>query len=167
MARKLRNERFFRGGWYHPGDEGRLLPGGMLQIMGRSDDQISAAGRKFYPAETENALLAHPGVIDAVVLGYPHPEHGEVAVACLVITGPHILEELRDFCQARLANYKCPAVWLTFNALPKSRVGKPGVHRVRVDGRGHTVRARRLSQPDQPDRNRCVSAADPAAGTPA
>lgn len=119
--------RALAGGWLHTGDIGRLDADGYLYILDRRSDLIVSGGENVYPAEVEAALLAHPAVEEAGVIGLPHPDWGQTVVAVVRLTeGATVSEdELRAFCRERLAGYKVPSqVRFTMEALPRNAGGK-------------------------------------------
>ena len=90
---------------------------------------IIRAGSNISPQEVEDALYRHPAVLEAGVVGYPDPVHGESVVAFVVprADGKIDPEELRRFAQQYLADYKLPEKIIFLEQLPKSPTGK--VHR--------------------------------------
>jgi acyl-CoA synthetase (AMP-forming)/AMP-acid ligase II len=113
-------------GWLRTGDLGVIGDGGCLRIVGRSKDMFIVGGFNAYPAEIENALLRHPDVQQAAVIGVPDGRLGEVGVAFVVIapgvatTGDQIIE----WSRAQMANYKVPRAVEIVDALPLSATGK-------------------------------------------
>ena len=73
-----------RGGWLHTGDVGSFDADGYLTLRDRSKDLIISGGMNIYPREVEEALLQHPGVAAAAVIGRPDDEWGETVVAFVV-----------------------------------------------------------------------------------
>ncbi|MDJ0947792.1 MAG: class I adenylate-forming enzyme family protein [Alphaproteobacteria bacterium] len=116
--------RNFRNGWFYPGDLGMMDDEGFLFFKGRADDVINNEGAKFYPVEVENALHAHPAVTEAAVFGWPHPQHGEVAVAFVVTTEKITGAELAEFCRPHIASYKVPYRIAFVDAMPRNPMGK-------------------------------------------
>jgi O-succinylbenzoic acid--CoA ligase len=113
-------------GWLHTGDRGRLDSAGLLYVDGRLDDVIITGGENVSPSEIERALLEHPAVADAGVVGAFDREWGEAVVA-LVVPAPGAspsAEELRDHCRARLAGHKIPKRVGLVSALPRNAQGK-------------------------------------------
>ena len=111
-------------GWLHTGDRGRLDSDGALVVEGRLDDMIVTGGENVAAAEVEDALLAHPAVADAGVVGRPDPEWGEAIVAHVVLREPAGDEELREHCRARLAPFKVPKELVRHDQLPRNAAGK-------------------------------------------
>jgi o-succinylbenzoate---CoA ligase len=109
-------------GWLHTGDRGRLEDG-YLYVEGRIKDVIVTGGENIAAPEVEEALLAHPAVRDAAVVGMPDPEWGEVVAAYVVADGTSD-DELRDHCRARLAGYKVPKQIRRVDEIPRTASGK-------------------------------------------
>jgi O-succinylbenzoic acid--CoA ligase len=111
-------------GWLHTGDLGRLDGDGRLRVEGRLKELIVTGGENVAPLEVEQALLAHPAVADAAVVGRPDPEWGEAIAAFVVLREPAREDELRAWCRARLAPYKVPKRIEPVEALPRTAAGK-------------------------------------------
>jgi O-succinylbenzoic acid--CoA ligase len=111
-------------GWLHTGDGGRLDEKGLLHVTGRAKDLIVTGGENVAPAEVEEALLAHPAVADAAVLGLPDPEWGEAVTAFVVLSGPATSEELIEHARGRLAPFKVPKRVEQVAGLPRNPAGK-------------------------------------------
>ena len=116
--------RAFRDGWFYPMDLAAINDDGYIFLKGRADDLISFEGIKFYPVEVENVLLSHPDVTEAAVFGWPHPRHGEVAVAVVTSSAPAISDDLPAFCRRRMAGYKVPRVFTLAPEMPRNSMGK-------------------------------------------
>src|SRR5438034_4254874 len=114
-------------GWLHTGELGGLDERGWLSVDGRREDTIVTGGENVAPAEVELVLEAHPGVLEAAVLGRSDPQWGE-AVTALVVARPGVQLEaqaLREHCARSLARYKVPKqVVLTSGPLPRTGSGK-------------------------------------------
>ena len=116
---------FFPGGWLRTGDLGRIDASGALEFVERRKDVIVVSGFKAYPSEIEAAVLAHPGVKDAGVVGVPHPKSGEAVALFVVKRDPALsAEALAAHCAQRLAPYKRPVRIEFREVLPKSPLGK-------------------------------------------
>jgi acyl-CoA synthetase (AMP-forming)/AMP-acid ligase II len=111
-------------GWLHTGDRGRLDPDGRLWVDGRLKDVIVTGGENVAAAEVEEALVAHPAVEDAAVVGRPDPEWGEAVVAFVVVSGEVSGDELRAHLRSRLASFKVPREFTRVAELPRTESGK-------------------------------------------
>ena len=117
----------FRDGWLHTGDIGLLDADGCLFLLDRAKDMLIRGGENVYCVEVENALCTHPQVLDAAVIGKPHPVLGqEVAAVVQVAPGSTVGEAaLIEHCRAWLAAFKVPAtIDLRSEALPVNANGK-------------------------------------------
>lgn len=114
-----------RDGWLHTGDLARLDEDGAMTIVDRLKDMIISGGRNIYSAEVELAVMSHPAVVDCAVIGRPHEQFGEsvVAVVTLAEGAALTLDELREHCAARIADYKLPRE-LVVTAIPRNPSGK-------------------------------------------
>ncbi len=115
-----------RDGWLHTGDLGYLDPEGYLYVVDRRSDLIISGGENVYPAEIEAALLAHPAVAEAGVVGVADPRWGQVPVAWIVPraeAAPDVAA-LLAFCRERLAAYKMPRRIIVAAELPRTASGK-------------------------------------------
>lgn len=111
-----------RNGWLRTGDMGSFDARGYLTLHDRSKDVVISGGTNIYPREVEEALLQHPGVSEACVVGAPDAEWGEVVVAFIV--GAAEPDELDAHLLARIARFKRPKRYLTIDQLPKNSYGK-------------------------------------------
>jgi len=118
-------------GWSTLGDIGHVDSEGYLYLTDRSSHMIISGGVNIYPREVEDVLLGHPAVEDVAVFGVPNAEFGEEVKAAVQLvrrpdgTVPAVdVQELIDFCRARLAHLKCPRS-IDFHAeLPRHQTGK-------------------------------------------
>lgn len=113
--------------WLHTGDIAVMDERGRFTIVDRKKDMILAAGGfNVYPREVEDALFAHPAVVDAGVIGVPVGGQDQRVKAFVVLEpGSEVTEqELIDFCRERLARYKLPRFVEFRTQLPKTFVGK-------------------------------------------
>jgi len=115
-----------RDGWYHTGDAGYLDEQGFLYIRDRIKDLVITGGENVYPAEVENAVLAHPGVADVAVIGVPDARWGEIVLAAIVLREGQTVDddELKSTVRARLAGFKVPKRIERVPALPRNGAGK-------------------------------------------
>ncbi|WP_405539953.1 AMP-binding protein [Streptomyces sp. NBC_00075] len=109
-------------GWFATRDRGRLDADGYLFIEGRADDTIIRGGENIAPAEIEDVLLTHPGIVEAAVIGLPDPEWGHRIVAVLVGEGDP--DEIRAWVRDRLRSAKTPDTVVFRAELPKTDTGK-------------------------------------------
>jgi long-chain acyl-CoA synthetase len=118
--------RTLRNGWLHTGDMGRLDADGYLYIVERKKDLIIRGGFNIYPREVEEVLYAHPAVAEAAVVGMRDALMGEEVLAFVTLKRGATVDAgaLIEYCQQRLAKYKCPRQVRFVEALPKSPVGK-------------------------------------------
>ena len=119
----------YLGDHFTLGDHGYLDEDGYLFLTGRSSELIISGGVNIYPAEVDDVLLTHPAVADVGTIGLPNEEWGEQVVSVVEVHDGHeptgeLAEELRDYCRARLAGYKCPRRIEFDGRLPRSYTGK-------------------------------------------
>jgi long-chain acyl-CoA synthetase len=113
-------------GWLSTGDVGYVDDDGYLFLVDRKKELIIRGGYNVYPREVEEALYAHPNVLEAAVVGLPHETLGE-EVAALVVprSGAGVTpDELQAWAKARLAAYKYPRRIVLVDELPKGPTGK-------------------------------------------
>jgi long-chain acyl-CoA synthetase len=113
-----------RDGWLYTGDMGRLDDDGYLTIVDRKKDLIIRGGFNVFPRDVEEALLEHPAVASACVLGRPDDVYGEEVVAFVTVAGTPEDGELLAFAKSRLGGYKYPREIHVLEALPLTPVGK-------------------------------------------
>jgi acyl-CoA synthetase (AMP-forming)/AMP-acid ligase II len=115
-------------GWLHTGDVGVMDDAGNVRITDRKKDMFIVGGFNAYPAEIEGALVRHPGVSAAAVIGVPDARMGEVGCAFVVArpgTDTATLPgELGAWCRDQMANYKVPRHVEVIDALPTNASGK-------------------------------------------
>jgi len=96
------------GGWLHTGDIGRIDDDGYLYVLDRRDDLIISGGENVYPAEVESALLAHPAVAEAGVIGIDDVTWGQAVIAIVRLSEMTDTSELEAHCRTQLAGFKIP-----------------------------------------------------------
>jgi fatty-acyl-CoA synthase len=109
-----------------PGDRARLLPGDLVEMLGRDSMTINTGGEKVFVEEVEAAVKTHPGVADAVVCGRPSTRWGAEVVA-LVQARPGVTVNASDVlavCAEQIARYKLPKVVLFVDAIRRTPAGK-------------------------------------------
>jgi long-chain acyl-CoA synthetase len=115
-----------RDGWLHTGDVGYVDEDGYLFIVDRKKDVIIRGGFNVYPRDVEDALLEHPAVTGAGVVGRPDERHGEEVVAFVSLSAPDAIgaDELVDWARERIGGYKYPREVQVVDAMPLTAVGK-------------------------------------------
>jgi len=113
-------------GWLHTGDLGHLDNEGHLWITGRAKDLIIRGGENIAPASVERALASIQGVIEAAVVGIPHPDLGEEVCAFVVVAdGGPTPDTLSRQLRGQLASFAVPTVWhVQQDPLPTNQTGK-------------------------------------------
>jgi long-chain acyl-CoA synthetase len=118
-------ETLSRDGWFRTGDIGVMSPDGFFTLIDRKRDVVIVDGFNVYPSEIENVLGAHPGVVEAAVVGIPDSAHGEVVSAYVIAHQPAPSpEELLEYASRHLADYKVPAFIEIRETLPRNMLGK-------------------------------------------
>ncbi|TBN58646.1 long-chain fatty acid--CoA ligase [Glaciihabitans arcticus] len=119
-------ETLLPGGWLRSGDIARVSTDGFVTIVDRKKELIITGGFNVAPSEVEAALLSHPSVADAAVIGLPSKNGGEDVAAVVVLTpGSQLdVEALRTHCRTLLSAYKVPRTIVERKELPRSLIGK-------------------------------------------
>ena len=120
------NREVLRGGWMHTGDMGCFDERGFLYIMDRKKDMIKTGGENVYSPEVESALVGHPAVLEAAVIGLPDEKWGET-IRAVVVLRPEMAATEKDLihhCRTHLTHFKCPTSVAFVDALPKGGTGK-------------------------------------------
>jgi len=119
-------ETIVQGGWLRTGDVGYRDPDGYLYFVDRAKDMVVSGGLNIYSKEVELALIDHPAVADAAVIGVPDPEFGEAVMAYVELKGGERLsaDALIDHCREKIASYKKPKHVRFVDALPRTGTGK-------------------------------------------
>ena len=112
-------------GWFHSGDIATMNEEGFVYIVDRLKDMILVSGFNVYPNEVEEVLAAHPGVLEAGVIGVSDEKSTEAVRAIVVLEDASLTEKaLHSYARENLSAYKCPKSWVFVEELPKSNVGK-------------------------------------------
>lgn len=117
------------GGYYRTGDTVELETDGRISFVGRADDVITSSGYRIGPFDVESALIEHPAVIEAAVIGVPDPERTEIVKAYVILRPgieptPALAEELRQYVKRRLSAHAYPREIEFMDELPKTPSGK-------------------------------------------
>lgn len=116
-----------KNGWIYTGDLGMMDEDGFINLSGgRKSEMIISGGLNIYPAEVEQVCYQHPAIAEVGVLGVPDPVWGEAVKACVVLKGGYEVteQELINFCQEHLADFKRPKSIDFFKELPHTAAGK-------------------------------------------
>jgi fatty-acyl-CoA synthase len=116
----------FHDGWLRTGDVGSVDSKGFIQITDRAKDVIKSGGEWISTVELENAIMGHPDVIEAAVIGVPDEKWDERPLACVVLkeTSAATAELLRAYLAERVVKWWVPERWAFINEVPKTSVGK-------------------------------------------
>jgi acyl-CoA synthetase (AMP-forming)/AMP-acid ligase II len=114
----------FKAGWIRMGDLGRLDADGYLYLVDRGGDMVKSGGFKVSTLHVEEAIYEHPDIIEAAVVGVPHPVLGTELAAVVVTREPVLPERLRRFLLDRLAPHEVPARVVEAASLPRNAGGK-------------------------------------------
>lgn len=119
----------FIGDWLITGDTGHMDEDGYFWFHGRADDVITSSGYRIGPSEIEDALLKHPAVRMAAVIGVPDPVRTEIIKAFIIPTAGTVpsdalVEELKESVRTRLAKHEVPRLIEFVDALPMTTTGK-------------------------------------------
>lgn len=108
------------------GDYCTVNADGTVQLLGRGSQLINTGGEKVFAEEVEQALKAHPGVADALVVGLPHPRFGQMVVGVVQLCDAAVFDEaaLRDTVRGQLAGYKVPAHVVAIPDMQRAANGK-------------------------------------------
>jgi len=135
--RKQDAQNTFRDGWHHTGDMGRLDEAGYLWFEGRATHKelIKPGGENVYPAEVEKAILQHPSIQEASVIGVPDLQWGEAIKAVCVLKPEKSLTEaeLIAFVTERIARYKKPKYVVFVQELPRTANGTVDREKIKSD----------------------------------
>jgi len=124
----------FQDGWLRTGDVGTVDAHGFVQIKDRTKDVIKSGGEWISSIDLENAIMAHPAVLEAAVVGVPDPRWDERPLACVVLRdGARVTSDgLREFLADRVAKWWIPERWAFLEEIPKTSVGKFDKKRLRA-----------------------------------
>lgn len=124
----------FDDGWLRTGDVGKISPDGYLTLVDRSKDVIKSGGEWISSVDLENAVMAHPAVAEAAVIGVPDEKWDERPLVAIVLADGAETEpqELRDFLADKFAKWQLPERWTFIAEVPKTSVGKFDKKRLRA-----------------------------------
>jgi fatty-acyl-CoA synthase len=113
-------------GWLRTGDMAHIDEDGYIKLVDRSKDMIKSGGEWISSVDLENALMGHPSVKEAAVIGVAHPKWQERPLAVVVLNEGKCVqpEELREFLAAKFAKWQLPDAFVFANEIPRTSVGK-------------------------------------------
>ncbi len=121
-------DRLTEDGWFRTGDVAKISPDGYIQIVDRTKDVIKSGGEWISSVELENAVMAHPKIMEAAVIGLPHPRWDErpvvYAVAKPEFKGDVTEAEVKEFLKDKVAKWWLPDEIRFIDEVPKTSVGK-------------------------------------------
>ncbi len=121
------NEQAMFEDWFRTGDLVTVDPEGYLYVVGRKKEMIITGGENVYPTEVEQVIGKHPNIKEVAIIGVPDARWGESVKAVAVLKDAAkslTLEDLRAFCEGKLAHYKIPKILEFMTALPRNPMGK-------------------------------------------
>jgi fatty-acyl-CoA synthase len=123
----------FQDGWLRTGDVGTITPDGYLTLTDRTKDIIKSGGEWISSVDLENAVMGHPDVIEAAVIGVPDPKWDERPLVAVVLRegSDATPDSLREFLSDKVAKWQLPEQWTLVNEVPKTSVGKFDKKRLR------------------------------------
>ena len=134
-----RTELLFRHGWIVAGDLARRDAAGYFWFEGRADDVIKSSAYRIGPFEVESAILHHPAVAEAAVVGKPDPQRGEIVKAFVTLrpgqsAGPTFVKDIENIVRRLVGDHAYPREVEVVDSLPKTESGK--IQRFKLRGRG-------------------------------
>ena len=113
-------------GWMHTGDIAIMFDDGYVNIVGRIKDMIIRGGENIYPREIEEFLLGHPSITGVQVIGVPDAKYGEQVMAVVIAAdgAEPTLEDVRRFCEGKIAHFKVPRHLRLVDSFPMTVTGK-------------------------------------------
>ncbi|GAC1476316.1 MAG: long-chain fatty acid--CoA ligase [Candidatus Dormibacteraceae bacterium] len=130
-------EKLTEDGWFRTGDVAKIRPDGFIVIVDRTKDVIKSGGEWISSVELENAVMAHPKIMEAAVIGLPHPKWDERPVVFAVpkpeFKGKVTQEEVLDFLKDKVAKWWLPDEVRFIDEVPKTSVGKFDKKVLRID----------------------------------
>ncbi len=119
-------DRWSADGWFRTGDVATIDSEGYIKLVDRSKDLIKSGGEWISSVDLENALMCHPSVREAAVIGVPHPKWQERPLAVVVPKEGRTVnpEELREFLAERFAKWQLPDAFVFADEIPRTSVGK-------------------------------------------
>jgi fatty-acyl-CoA synthase len=119
-------DRWTEDGWFRTGDVATMDAEGYVKIIDRAKDMVKSGGEWISSVDLENALMGHPAVREACVVGIPHPKWHERPLAAIVLKDGHqtTATELRGFLSDSFSKWQLPDAFVFVEAIPRTSVGK-------------------------------------------
>ena len=118
-------ETITKDGWLKTGDVASMDEEGYVYIQDRIKDMIISGGENVYPAEIENILLSHPGIVEVAVIGQSSSKWGESPFAVVVRSDVKLSEDdILNYCEGKLARFKLPKGSAFIETIPRNANGK-------------------------------------------
>jgi len=120
------HDRWTEDGWFRTGDVASIDAEGYVRVLDRSKDMIKSGGEWISSVDLENALMCHPAVREAAVIGVMHPKWQERPLAVVVVKEGSVVtvEELRGFLATKFAKWQLPDAFVFAKEIPRTSVGK-------------------------------------------
>lgn len=115
--------RAFRGGWFHPGDMGRIDRDGLLHVVGRADDMMSLASINIFPSEIEAAFAGYPGIVECAAFALPSSHFGDIPLLAVVSDDAVDLAAMQRFGRD-LLGLRAPRKVFRVESMPRNAGGK-------------------------------------------
>jgi fatty-acyl-CoA synthase len=128
----------FDHGWLRTGDVGSITPDGYLTLTDRTKDIIKSGGEWISSVDLENAVMGHPAVAEAAVIGVPDEKWDERPLVAVVLrsdAGDVTVDQLKEFLSDKVAGWQLPENWALIDEVPKTSVGKFDKKRLRASYR--------------------------------
>ncbi|MGW0173953.1 long-chain fatty acid--CoA ligase [Rhodococcus sp. NPDC003322] len=124
----------FDDGWLRTGDVGSITPDGYLTLTDRTKDIIKSGGEWISSVDLENAVMGHPDVLEAAVIGIPDEKWDERPLVAVVLREgtPTTIDALREYLSGKVAKWQVPENWTVISEVPKTSVGKFDKKRLRT-----------------------------------
>ncbi len=125
----------FHDGWLRTGDVGTITPDGYLTLSDRTKDIIKSGGEWISSVDLENAVMGHPSVAEAAVIGVPDEKWGERPLVAVVLRegSSTTMSQLQQYLSDKVARWQLPENWMAIREVPKTSVGKFDKKRLRAD----------------------------------
>ena len=118
-------EQSFRDGWFYPGDRGKLLANGMLELTGRESELINRGGAKVSPVELDSSIQSYGGILDVATFGFENQQGIEDICAAIVVANDFNMEAFQLHLTQTFPKHKKPSLIIRLEEIPRNQMGKP------------------------------------------